>query len=425
MFSTATIFKKNLRIKGLNQDINNLLVYKENVEVLTNMTQDYKTLLISTYCPRIYLSVNPDYSLDIEFYSIGWSNLFSKDVDVNDNYFDEVNTAIVNEWKTNILEVYRTGIPMGPVNDLLLLCMPSSKVKEFNLKYYLSKDRLGDKSLIKIDIIDETEIVTSIRLSKEKEELARVLLQMTTHQIKNKARTLSLVLEELEVKEEKIKDIEKLLEHRKCTQDDELINNYNSLVQSILNDNITTNLKQKTKEILSLTEYIAKLCHQNIVAIEDTVVNLNVLVARACLEISFPVEQIKYNLRYCVKGDKHLLTEVFIEILSNSRKYSHPDRELFVEITANEIVICGEKALLVTITDNGIGVPTNKLISVIEPYIRLNKQIDGTGLGLTFVKQILRRHNAELSLLPGVNGGLSVQLLFKGGYMKKNVNCHE
>ncbi|WP_413283410.1 ATP-binding protein [Vibrio sp. MA40-2] len=95
---------------------------------------------------------------------------------------------------------------------------------------------------------------------------------------------------------------------------------------------------------------------------------------------------------------KRLLTN----LIENGVKYGHR-----VVVTPNE----SSKGLHLNITDEGPGIPENKLEAVFEPYCRLAKDRDGHGLGLGICRNILHAHGGDLILENSPNGGLSAQIV--------------
>ena len=86
------------------------------------------------------------------------------------------------------------------------------------------------------------------------------------------------------------------------------------------------------------------------------------------------------------------LSEVFVNILQNAREALNGKGH--VQITAR---YSEDYAVLVTIQDDGPGIPPEKLSKIFEPYFTTKER--GTGLGLAIVK-----HNTEL-----YNGTVEVQ----------------
>ncbi|WP_339628583.1 PAS domain S-box protein [uncultured Maribacter sp.] len=80
--------------------------------------------------------------------------------------------------------------------------------------------------------------------------------------------------------------------------------------------------------------------------------------------------------------DPKLLSHILINLLSNALKYSEEGKEVIMEIQqANEAVV-------IKITDNGIGIPEKEQKSLFERFFRAENvtNISGTGLGLHIVK---------------------------------------
>jgi signal transduction histidine kinase len=86
------------------------------------------------------------------------------------------------------------------------------------------------------------------------------------------------------------------------------------------------------------------------------------------------------------------ISEVFVNILHNSRDALDGKGE--INITAN---YAEDYSIVVTISDNGPGIPADKQAKVFEPYFTTKEK--GTGLGLAIVK-----HNTEL-----YNGTVTVE----------------
>jgi two-component system nitrogen regulation sensor histidine kinase NtrY len=66
--------------------------------------------------------------------------------------------------------------------------------------------------------------------------------------------------------------------------------------------------------------------------------------------------------------------------------------------------------VIVTVADNGKGLPKRGRERLTEPYVTTRTK--GTGLGLAIVKKIMEDHQGELLLEDGENGGARVKLVF-------------
>jgi signal transduction histidine kinase len=104
-----------------------------------------------------------------------------------------------------------------------------------------------------------------------------------------------------------------------------------------------------------------------------------------------------------VSGDRDKLTQVMANLLSNAVKYS-PDGGEIVVSTRLE----GNTAHIV-VRDHGMGIPPAALETIFERYGRVEslatRHIQGTGLGLPIVRQIVQLHGGAVWVESAVGEG--------------------
>ncbi|HWT76452.1 MAG TPA: HAMP domain-containing sensor histidine kinase [Mobilitalea sp.] len=109
-----------------------------------------------------------------------------------------------------------------------------------------------------------------------------------------------------------------------------------------------------------------------------------------------------------VKIDKEQMSRVIANIMENSIKYRNQDKiKVVMEVTDNT----SNETL--TITDNGSGVPEEKLPHLFDQFYRVDEarssKNKGNGLGLYIAKYIVEQHGGRITAKN--NGGLCIQIM--------------
>lgn len=98
----------------------------------------------------------------------------------------------------------------------------------------------------------------------------------------------------------------------------------------------------------------------------------------------------------------HWATEALVQLLSNAVKYSDQTEIAHIEIVAFDDL---EKSGLV-VMDRGRGVPIDQAERIFQLFQRnVGREIEGTGAGLTLVRQIAQQHDGHAWVEPRVQGG--------------------
>lgn len=102
--------------------------------------------------------------------------------------------------------------------------------------------------------------------------------------------------------------------------------------------------------------------------------------------------------------DAVLVKTVFQNLISNALKY-------VAEGTAPRVTVSGEvsgTSYVISIADNGIGIPADARARIFEPLERLHQSEDkvgGFGLGLAICRRVLAAHDGDIWVEPGETGG--------------------
>ncbi len=122
-----------------------------------------------------------------------------------------------------------------------------------------------------------------------------------------------------------------------------------------------------------------------------------------------------------VWGNKGYLQRVMNNLLDNAIKFS-PDGGA-VEVSVQVASADGEEEAMLTVKDNGIGIPPEKLDRIFERFYQVDgsttRRFGGAGIGLALVKEIVAAHGgrvwAESEGIPGKGATLYVVLPLASG----------
>jgi signal transduction histidine kinase len=100
-----------------------------------------------------------------------------------------------------------------------------------------------------------------------------------------------------------------------------------------------------------------------------------------------------------VRGDHSQLSQVFINLITNSIKFSPEGSRVVISIAKNE---SAHSFTSISITDQGIGIAPENIPFIFERFYRVeqeeNGEYDGTGLGLAIVDQVVKHHHGCISV---------------------------
>jgi len=110
-----------------------------------------------------------------------------------------------------------------------------------------------------------------------------------------------------------------------------------------------------------------------------------------------------------IKADRYHLTGMLLNIIDNSLKYVDGSPEVIVSVS------CKENFLIINISDNGIGIENKYQKKIFNKFFRVPKgnihDIKGFGLGLSYVKQVVKEHKWKLKLESEVAKGTQIRII--------------
>lgn len=142
--------------------------------------------------------------------------------------------------------------------------------------------------------------------------------------------------------------------------------------------------------------------------IQKTKVDMTAL-AKEAVEELLKLSEKKYKAKITVTDllpsdcDRVLMRQVFVNLISNSLKYSYPKPDPSIEIGS----FSEENSIVYFVKDNGVGFDMKFYDQLYGVFQRLHdpEQFEGTGIGLSIVKKIVVRHGGRVWAEGKVNEG--------------------
>jgi signal transduction histidine kinase len=146
------------------------------------------------------------------------------------------------------------------------------------------------------------------------------------------------------------------------------------------------------------------------------------VVQAAVRAIQYPLAQQGFALDLHVSDgippvavDRDALQQAILNLLTNAMKYSGSHREIGLRLAAEN------GTALIQVSDCGIGIPEHEHGRIFEKFYRVpipeNREISGTGLGLSLVAHIAEAHGGRVQVTsrPGEGSTFSIFLPLKAG----------
>ncbi len=104
-----------------------------------------------------------------------------------------------------------------------------------------------------------------------------------------------------------------------------------------------------------------------------------------------------------IKADEEKILWILMQLLDNAIKFTPAGKVVELSVSAEDEVV------QVAVSDEGIGIPEDRLEEIYEPFHQLDgsstRRYGGTGLGLALVRQIIEAHGSTIQVTSAVDKG--------------------
>ena len=174
----------------------------------------------------------------------------------------------------------------------------------------------------------------------------------------------------------------------------------------VINDE-TDRMARLVKDLLILSQHDSglKLNFEDISLADLTAVSME----RLKREADTKGQDLKLFIRQnmpIVRGDRHRMDQLLVNIIGNAIKYTPEKGRITVSL------YCERDKALISVEDNGIGIPEQDMNRIFERFYRVDKarsrQMGGTGLGLAIAKEIAVLHGGNITAKSKLGRGTQI-----------------
>ena len=175
-------------------------------------------------------------------------------------------------------------------------------------------------------------------------------------------------------------------------------------------------LINETERLTKLTNSLLTLNNLNMrgMFLDKTVFDINQIIRDTAASFEGTCRKKKLSIELIltdgvgVRADKDKIQQVLYNLLDNAIKFSHREGVITIETTEKH------QKILVSVVDNGVGIPKNELKLVFDRFFKSDssrgRDRRGTGLGLAITKEIINAHDEHINVIS--TEGVGTEFIF-------------
>ncbi|MBC5628797.1 HAMP domain-containing histidine kinase [Clostridium sp. NSJ-6] len=180
-------------------------------------------------------------------------------------------------------------------------------------------------------------------------------------------------------------------------------------------DEFLATIEENTVRLSGIVKGLLNFTNEQVVDMSQQV-NIKEIVEEVLYELED--EAIRNNIDISLKGNNTvvngndgLLQQAIYNLIENAIKYNNKDGKIEVEILQKD------NTIILRVSDTGIGIPDEMKERIFQPLFRVDesrsRDIAGSGLGLTIVKNIIEKHGGIIRVKDNIPQGTCFEVIFK------------
>ena len=265
-------------------------------------------------------------------------------------------------------------------DNCTFIMAPPHRIKD-HVKKHLKKKDIANSINVNLDIpsfFERKKLEEQMQIAKEKADAAneaktRFLANMS-HEIRSPVNTI-IGLGQILTSQMKNLDVPDTF--KECIQS---ICTSGTTLSEIINDILDLSKIEAGKMTLSVEDMDI---HQTI----KGVFHINKVQAmEKDLQLKYEIDQ---NIPKIIKSDRTKINQILMNLLGNAIKFTPKGKKIFIKAEVSE----DKQHFILSVEDQGIGIPANRLQKILEPFEQADatttREYGGTGLGLTITKKMV------------------------------------
>ncbi len=265
------------------------------------------------------------------------------------------------------------------------------EMREENLKVLISDTIFQvDERAFKLIVLQNIEDT----LNKNESEAWKKLLSVMTHEIMNSIAPISSLSETLQT------EIQLKLDDK---------DNYQLHLDDL--DAGISSIKKRSEGLMKFAKTYRTLnkvsqVNKSKILVEELFKNISNLLKPSLNQKNIHLEFKNINPKLEINIDTHLIEQVLINLIINSRDACENQSNSRIVVSAEKF----REGVQVKVADNGKGIPKEILDTIFVPFFSTKKT--GSGIGLSLSKQIMLLHNGRLQVQSEEGKGTVMSLMF-------------